>query len=704
MKISILLPYKENFSPSYPGAVSIFVKDTTKLSKYKNNITVYGSTHYKKKLLNNYYNLPFKKELFQSSSQIYLDNFLINENKNKSDLIEIHNRPSYVNKISNNTNSKIVLYFHNDPLNMSGSKSINERLNLINKTEKIIFNSEWSKKRFLENLNKLLNKSNKLEVINQSTNKTKINLNEKKKIIVFAGKLNSAKGYDIFGKAIIKILDKYNDWQSIVIGDEPREKIIFDHKNLKLLGFVDHNKVLNYFKDSSIAVACSRWEEPFGRTSLEASSRGCAVIISNRGGLPETVTNAIILKKLSEKNLFNSIEKLIKNKKLRRELQSKSIKNFYLTNKYISKKIDLYRIKLLKNNITTIKNTKKKIHKILHITNFNERHNGRLHYNTGKRINNGFIRLGHNVLSLSDRDILKQNKSLTDISGIKTLNNRIITTIENFKPDTIVLGHADNITVDTIKKIKKLYNPVVCQWFLDPLIKNGPDYKRNKKRITHIDKFIDATFITTHPDEIDFKINKSFFMPNPCDIAFESLDNSKSKPTKDLFFAMSHGVHRGVLKGGKNDDREKFLNKLKVKIPNIKFDIFGMDDVQPIWGDKFLNTLSNYKMGLNLSRGKPIKYYSSDRIVQLIANGLLTFIDKKTKLNEIISSKGVVYYDNINDLIKKINFYKKNPKLAVKISSIGRKEYFKKFNSNIISNYIIEKSHKLKSRKKYSWN
>ena len=29
MKVSILLPYKENFSPNYPGAVSLFVKDTS---------------------------------------------------------------------------------------------------------------------------------------------------------------------------------------------------------------------------------------------------------------------------------------------------------------------------------------------------------------------------------------------------------------------------------------------------------------------------------------------------------------------------------------------------------------------------------------------------------------------------------------------------------------------------------------------------
>ena len=41
MKISILLPYKENFSPEYPGAVSLFVYETTKLSKYKKFITVY---------------------------------------------------------------------------------------------------------------------------------------------------------------------------------------------------------------------------------------------------------------------------------------------------------------------------------------------------------------------------------------------------------------------------------------------------------------------------------------------------------------------------------------------------------------------------------------------------------------------------------------------------------------------------------------
>ena len=38
MKISILLPYKENFSANYAGAVSLFVKDTIINSKEINTV------------------------------------------------------------------------------------------------------------------------------------------------------------------------------------------------------------------------------------------------------------------------------------------------------------------------------------------------------------------------------------------------------------------------------------------------------------------------------------------------------------------------------------------------------------------------------------------------------------------------------------------------------------------------------------------
>ena len=77
MKISILLPYKENFSPNYPGAVSLFVKDTSMVSKYKNIIKIFGSTTYKKTLLNNYVNIKLQKNLFQSNNVVFVNNFFL---------------------------------------------------------------------------------------------------------------------------------------------------------------------------------------------------------------------------------------------------------------------------------------------------------------------------------------------------------------------------------------------------------------------------------------------------------------------------------------------------------------------------------------------------------------------------------------------------------------------------------------------------
>ena len=116
---------------------------------------------------------------------------------------------------------------------MIGSRTSQERKELINKCSKIIFNSEWSKKQFLKKLDRFYHKSEKLEVIHQSINKEKVDIRKKENLITFVGKLNSAKGYDIFGKAILKILEKYPNWKSVVIGDEPREKLVFQHKNLK---------------------------------------------------------------------------------------------------------------------------------------------------------------------------------------------------------------------------------------------------------------------------------------------------------------------------------------------------------------------------------------------------------------------------------------------------------------------------------------
>ena len=700
MNIAILLPYKENFTKTKAGAVSIFVNDTIKISNYKNDIKVYGYTSFKDRL-NNYVNLHITKKFLNSTSSQYLNKFLVKIKNIKIDILEIHNRPNYIDFLDKNCKSKKVLYFHNDPQSMLGSRTIVERINLLKKTERIIFNSNWSKMRFLENLPNHIDYK-KIIVIPQSTSKTNVNFDKKKNLISFIGKLNTSKGYDIFGKSILKILDKYPDWKSIVIGDEPREKLIFKHKNLKNLGYKNNSFILNKLKEVSISVVPSKWDEPFGRSSLEAASRGSALIISNSGGLKETTKDALVIENVTEDILYKKIKFLIDNKNYRKKLQKRAYKNFIYTNKYSSNMIDTLRSLLITKKININFNKIKKL-KILYITNFNERFNGRLHYNTGKRIYNGLVKLGHNVFSISDRDIISNYKSLADPSGKNILNYKIIESCKNFNPDTIIMGHADNVKKETLDYLKnKNKNLKISQWFLDPITKLGPDYENNKNRLLKCEEFIDASFITTDPKSIDFNVNNSYFIPNPADESFETLKNYEENPKNDLFFAMSHGVHRGTLKKGKIDDREVLLNRLFNKNEKIKFDFYGYRGKQPVWGNDFINVLSNSKMGLNLSRGKPIKYYSSDRLAQLMGNGLLTFIDKKTCYSDFFTNKEIVTYNNYDDLIEKIYKYKKNDKERKLIAKNGKLKYLKYFNSTLVAEFIINKTYDI--NKKYYWD
>ena len=108
-------------------------------------------------------------------------------------------------------------------------------------------------------------------------------------------------------------------------------------------------------------------------------------------------------------------------------------------------------------------------------------------------------------------------------------------------------------------------------------------------------------------------------------------------------------------------------------------------------------------MGLNLTRGKPIKYYTSNRIASLIGNGLLTFIDKKTQLTDFLDNNEAVFYKDLNDLSNKLNYFKHNEKLRIKYAKNGRRKYFRYFNSEVIANYIVKKTLEKKIKKPLEW-
>ena len=706
MKIAILLPFKDTYTKDKAGSASIWVKDFIKKSKFKNKILVYGyiKNLNKENLINrkHYINIDYNFDYFiGSKNKKYVQIFNKLIEKKKFDLVELHNRPNYINHL--NKDLKKILIFHNDPLKLSGSVKVKEREKILENCEKILFVSNWVKERFFEGFK--TKNDEKCEIVYPSINKLK-KFPKKENIIIFVGKLNKSKGYNLFGSAIIKILNEFKNWKCLVIGDEPREKYNFKHKNLRLLGWINHDKTLRFYEKSKIAVSPSTWDEPFGRTSMEAGSRGCATIISDRGGITETNLNSIILKKLNVTEIYNNIKYLIKNEKKARKIRLASFNNLVHDLNINTKKIDLIRSEIPKKfNFNIIK---KRNVKIIHVSNFGQRQANRLYnISIAKKISNGFIRNGHDVINISDRDVVRLNRGLKGIyKGLDYVNNLLLETIDNYKPDGIILGHVNNLSNQTFEIIKNKYKHIkIAQWFEDNLSENGPDPQTNKKNFFKYIEYLDQNFITTNPK--DLKLNKKFnynYLPIPVDENIEYLKCYKNEnPIKDVFFTMSHGVNKGVLRKNKIDVREPFVKKLIQNNPNIIFDIYGYKNKQPIWSHDFYEAIYKSKMALNLSRINNVKYYSSNRIASLIGNGILTFVDINTKLNDFFSNDEVIFYKNIKDLSEKIKFFKENKKKRETIAKNGKDKYFRIFNNKIISDYMCSRLFDRKPNKKLSW-
>ena len=694
-KIAIILPYKEIYSNNHSGAASIWVKDYFSKSILSNVTYIYGSLEKKlKPITKNFINLNIN-DLSFSKTKNYISKFYKDYLKKRFDIIEIHNRPEYLNfLIKNNIKSKLIFFFHNNPQDIRGSKTVKERLNILEKTDKIFFVSAWTKKKFFEHL-PIKTKSN-CEILYPSMNKIRYFNKYKKKQIVFTGKLNSSKGYDLFGKAIIKILDKYDDWSAIVAGNEPREKYDFNHKRLKIFPWLPHKKILKIYQNSSISVVPSRWEEPFGRTAMESSAHGCATITSNRGGLTETFNNDLILNELTVNNIYKKIEYLIKNPKKLKKVQLNNFKNPLHLLTDTTSYLDSVKLNLLEKTINVLKS---KGPRILHISNFNEKNNHRLfNISIASKLSNGFIRNNCDVINFSYRNYLSNNL-------FPKLDKDIIEISKNYKPDLILLGHNNILNKNTLEIIKDKKTKIGL-WYEDHVVNYGPNWQNNLNLVEKNHELIDKYFITTHPSVIKTKIdkNKLNYLPIPVDPNIENLKIYNNKHRyKDLFFALSHGVNYGKLRNKSNDEREIFLNNILNKNNQIKFHILGINKDTPKWNFDFYKEISYCKMALNLSRGKPLKFATSNRIASYIGNGILTFIDEKVQFQKLFNSDELITYKNENDLIEKILDLKDDLEKINKISKKGKDKYFKIFNNSIVADSITSVALETSPKYNYVW-
>lgn len=327
--------------------------------------------------------------------------------------------------------------------------------------------------------------------------------------------------------------------------------------------------------------------------------------------------------------------------------------------------------------------------KILHCANFSESKYGEVYYSIDRKISNGLIRNNHFVYDFSYREVAKNSTFFKrKKAGSKKMNEKLIQTVSNLKPDLLLLGHSELVDTKTLKIIKELYPTIkIAMWWVDPF-----------DRSSHINErlpFLDAFFATTSPfyfKDIFSNKTKYSYLPNVCDISIENLKCYENKNfLYDLIF-----IGRSV------DSRKELLSQLE-SFEKCNFKIFGNQKNTIILGDEFYKTISQSKMALNLSRYNNISLYTSDRIVQLLASGILVFSPRVPELEKIFTENEVVYFDNISDLKEKILFFNENDNERIKISIQGREKAHKSYNSTRITKFMIETIFEENFTEEYEW-
>lgn len=358
MNIDIILPYKEIFSENKASAVSLTVKNSMEYSEFKSNIKIYGQNTSNSFLPNNFRGVKVNRLLHFSKNKSILYNYL-NSNQSVDDykkIIEIHNRPYVFNLASKKiSNHPITLHYHNDPRTMKGSKTIKEREYIIQKAAAVYFVSSFIRDCFLEGIK---SPPKNLHVLPNGIQRRLNEQPNKKKEILFIGRLVPEKGSHLFVKAIRNIVKNYLDWNFTIIGTAKAgqnklitnyEKKVIDEfkalgKNTSYLGFVKNIEVQEILKSASILVVPSLWDDPFPLTALEGLSNGVAIIASKRGGLIEMLSEkGLLLEDIDEDSLQKSILSFINNHKLLVNYQNKSWNDYIYNQNDVSKLQDKIR-------------------------------------------------------------------------------------------------------------------------------------------------------------------------------------------------------------------------------------------------------------------------------------------------------------------------------------------------------------------------
>lgn len=333
--------------------------------------------------------------------------------------------------------------------------------------------------------------------------------------------------------------------------------------------------------------------------------------------------------------------------------------------------------------------------KVLLVGNVFGRELGSDFYMIMQKLLHGFIRLGCNLHVFNDREVARGSTPLLSTKpGRRAANRKLIETARNFRPDLVLLGHCESIENETLEVLRAETPDLRIAYRNVDALTDAANQGRLKRRA----KAVDAVFVTAaaplHGVPAGSRA-KVFFMPNPVDPAIDTgRAFARSDQDFDLFFAVGTSG---------SDERVRFLREALQRLPELRADLRGLPGSPSLRGAAFLEAMNNARMGFSMSRPDDVYLYASDRMSQLLGNGLLTVTARSTGFQDLFSEREIAFYDGLDELVEKLDFFRRHDDQRRRTAEAGWRAAHSMFASHRIAKYILERSFDQPLSETYPW-
>ena len=303
--IFIVLPHREAFSRSASGAVALTVAEYARHSALRERTQVLGTPVNDPLDPEVFFAVASQRRWWRSQTAAFVKGCLAHMAPHMPRHIDVHNRVSVFHACARRFPAATVsLWLHNDPLETRGAETPARRRRIL-RAGVVICVSDWLRQRFLQGLDEA---GQRVLVLPNAIDIVPFSFAAKENSILYVGRIIPEKGASVYAEAMAKALPQLPGWRGVLIGGARgkavRAPTAYERQvcasfatlgeRATMAGFLSHERVMEEFFRSAIAVVPSLWDEPFGRTAMEAMAAGCAVIATRRGGLAEVVGDAAV--------------------------------------------------------------------------------------------------------------------------------------------------------------------------------------------------------------------------------------------------------------------------------------------------------------------------------------------------------------------------------------------------------------------------